>query len=149
MFINKIKSEYKIFENRKVIGVDLDDTITDIQNEMKKYAKIFDMENNGHGIVDSSKYLVGEMYGWNSEMRDKFFLTYRKEIVTKAKVRHGVVKNFKNWQKNGYKIIIITARNNKYYNDPYNDTYRWLKRHHVPFDELVVDAGNKKEICEK
>ena len=148
-FVNKIRKEYEIFANGKTIGIDLDDTITDIQDEMKKYAAVFDAENNGHGIINSDKYLVGEMYGWSSEMRDKFFITYRKEIVKNAKVRNGAVKNLKNWQKNGYKIVIITARNSKYYDNPYDDTYKWLKKHHIPFDELFINSGNKKDICKE
>lgn len=135
--------------NSKVIGIDLDDTITNIQSEMRKYAIIFDMENNGHGIIDSSKYLVGEMYGWNRELLDKFFLTYRSKIVQEAKVRKHVIMNIKKWQKIGYKIIIITARNKKYYDRPFDETYHWLKKHHVPFDDLIVDASDKKEVCIK
>ena len=147
--LTKIKREYKIFEQETIIGIDLDDTITDIQEEMKKKARIFDLENHGNGIVDVNKYLVGEMYNWNNEMKDQFFRTYRREIVNNAKIRKNVVKVFRNWQKLGYKIIIITARNKKYYDDPYLDTYKWLKKHHLPFDELIIGSNNKKEICEK
>lgn len=132
---------------KKIIGIDLDDTITDIQDEMKEYASVFDQENNGHGIVNPNKYLVGEMYNWSDEMKNKFFSTYRKNIIMHARVRQDVEKIFSKWQSLGYKIIIITARNSKYYDNPYLDTYKWLKEHNVPFDELIVESKNKKEIC--
>lgn len=147
--VSKIKHEYFIFQNNKVIGIDLDDTITNIQEEMKKYAAIFDKENNGKGIVDVNKYLVGEMYGWTDELKDKFFLTYRRKIIKEAKIRKNVSKIFHKWQGLGYKIVIITARNSRYYNNPYQDTYAYLVKHHVPFDELIVNVGLKKDICLK
>lgn len=147
--INKIKKEYFIFQNQNNIGIDLDDTITDIQDEMKKYASIFDKEINGKGIVDESKYLVGEMYQWSDLDKDKFFLTYRRKIIENAKLRKSVIKTLKKWQELGYKIYIITARSKKYYTDPYKDTYNFLKHHHVPFDKLIVDSTDKKDICFK
>lgn len=147
--INKIKKEYFIFQNDKVIGIDLDDTITDIQDDMKYYASIFDKENNGLGIVNKDKYLVGEMYNWNLEMKEKFFSTYRKIVIEKAKVRKNVSKIFHKWQDLGYKIVIITARNEKYYTNPYEYSYKWLKKHHIPFDLLVVNSSDKKKICQK
>jgi len=148
-FIQKIKKEYKVFKSGINIGIDLDDTITNIQSEMKKYAKIFDKENNGQGIINKDKYLVGEMYGWNSELLGNFFSTYRKIVINHAKIRSDVIKIFNKWQKLGYKIIIITARSNKYYSDPYMDTYNWLKDNGIPFDQIIVESIDKKAICSK
>ena len=147
---NKILNDKKDSQKtNKIIGIDLDDTITDIQSEMQYYAAIFDKENNGNGIVDKNKYLVGEMYNWNNDLKDKFFLTYRKKVISDAKVRSDVKSIFHKWQKLGYKIIIITARNSKYYDNPYMDTYDWLIKHEVPFDKLCVETIKKKDICKK
>ena len=114
---------------------------------MLKYAELFDRENHGRGILDHHKYLVGEMYGWDSKMRDKFFHTYRRVIIQNAKIRRHTKVILNKWRKLGYKVIIITARNSKYYSNPYQETYEWLKNHHVNFDELIVDSTDKKEIC--
>ena len=149
LFVSKIKNEYQVFEKGINIGIDLDDTITNIQSEMKKYAKIFDKENNGQGIINKDKYLVGEMYGWNDEIRDKFFNTYRKKVICNAKIRNDVIRIFSKWHQLGYKIIIITARNSKYYLNPYMETYNWLKENNIPFDQLVVESSDKKSICSR
>lgn len=114
---------------------------------MLKEAFKFDLEINGQGIVDNSKYLIGEKFNWNEELKNKFFLNYRFKVIDKAKLRKNVIKVFKKLQNDGYKIIIITARSEKYYKDPYNYTYNWLKKYHVPFDKLIVNSLNKKEIC--
>ena len=148
-FVDKIKNEYRVFENQKIIGVDLDDTITDIQDEMKKYGNIFDKENNGQGIIYPEKYFVGEMYNWNKELKDKFFRTYRHQVVENAKLRKDVIKYFNKWKNMGYKIFVITSRNSKYYTNPYEETFAWLKKHGVPFDELYVESFSKKDLCQK
>ena len=34
--------------------------------------------------------------------------------------------------------MIITARSNRYYKDPYNMTISWLKKEKIPYDKLIT-----------
>lgn len=145
--IKKIKHEYLIFEQDIKIGIDLDDTITFIKDQMDEQAKKFDESINGHGIIDKSKYLVGEQYGWSNELKEKFFKTYRLDIVENAKIRSDVIEVLKKLIDYGYQIIIITARNSKYYIDPYLYTKNWLDVNGIPYTKLIVNAESKKEVC--
>ena len=147
--IKKIESEYNIFKNEIIIGIDLDDTITDIRDEMLKEALKFDKKINGKGIIDHTKYFVGEKYNWTIEQKEEFFNKHRRKIVENAKVRDYAIESLKRLSNLGYKIIIITARNKKYYKDPYNETKKWLDEHNIVYHKLIVDVESKKNICLK
>lgn len=145
--IEKIKEEYRIFEKGVVVGIDLDDTITDMKDLMQEEARKFDKSINGKGMVDKTKYLVGEQYGWSDDLKDKFFKSYRINAIEKAKVREGANEVLTKMIQLGYQILIITARSSKYYQNPYEYTKKWLDKHHVPYTKLIVDVKSKKEIC--
>lgn len=129
------------------IGIDLDDTITNIKLDMEKAAQSFDKEINGRGIIDNSKYLMGEKYGWNKDDLDSFFRNYRFKIIDKAKIRDDVIYYLNKLIKLGYEIIIITARSSKYYENPYEYTKNWLDLNKIPYHKIIVNAKSKKEIC--
>jgi len=145
--INKIKMEYGIMVNSKTIGIDLDDTITDLYHPMHNEAKKFDLLINGKGIINQEAYLVGEKYGWSEEEKDLFFANHRINAINKAKVRKDAVKVLQKLRDYGYKIVIITARNSKYYNNPYEYTKKWLQKHHIPYDKLIVNSSDKLRVC--
>ncbi len=147
--IKKIENEYRIFENSIVVGIDLDDTITDMKKLMQDEALKFDKSINGKGIIDNTKYLVGEQYDWNEEEKDRFFKEYRVHAIENAKVREDVNQVLKKMLKLGYKIIIITARSSKYYENPYEYTKNWLNKHKIPYTKLIVNATSKKDVCKK
>lgn len=131
------------------IGIDLDDTITDIKNEMLKMAIIYDKTLRGTGIIDNSSYLVGKKFDWTDEERDIFLKEYRLKIIENAMIREDAIETLKKLKEKSHEIIIITARNNKYYHDPYKFTYDWLIKNNVPFDKLITNATNKGLICKE
>lgn len=135
--------------NTKIIGLDLDDTITYLKDEMEKEASIFDKSINGNGIIDDSKYLVGEKYGWEKSDLDKFFRLHRIKVINNATIRDDVIIYLNKLMELGYEIIIITARNSNYYKNPYEYTKNWLDKNNIPYTKLIVNAKSKKEICER
>ena len=147
--IEKIKSEYEIFVSGKIIGIDLDDTITDIYDDMLIKAKEFDKKIGGTGIIKEDEYFMGEKFGWSKETKEKFFKEERLHVVDNAKIRKNARKVFKKCIDEGYLVIIITARKAKYYNNPYEYTYNWLRKHKIPFSKLIVESLKKDEVCLK
>ena len=49
------------------IGIDLDDTITDIQDDMLKLAIKYDNTLRGNGIVNKDKLFIAEKFDWSKE----------------------------------------------------------------------------------
>lgn len=147
--IDKIKEEYEIFITPKVIGIDLDDTLTILQKYMKKEAKKFDKIIHGKGIINNKLYLVGDMYGWSEENKKEFFKYYRINAIEKARIRSNVKSVLDIFFKKGYKIIIITARNDLYYKNAYEYTKNWLDKNNLKYSKLITNVKDKKEICKK
>ena len=99
------------------IGIDIDDTLTDVKNELIK---------------------AGENYA----------RSLGKDIK--------VDKNFEDKNNNGNKwqemfqfneIIIITARDSEFHDDPYKYSKDWLDKNNIYYDKLVVNARNKEDAC--
>lgn len=137
-----------------IIGVDIDDTLTDIRDEVGaaalKYAQslnkdidetkvVWDKNNNGSSFK--------ERYNFNYDELLYFFGNIQENITKKAKPREDVVDVIKKLREDGHKIYIITARDSEFHNDPYELSKTWLNKNNIGYDKLIVDARDKAKIC--
>ena len=136
------------------IGIDIDDTLTDVKKELleagRKYAeslgkeikvdKTFeDKSNNGNEWQEKFGFTYDEL---------KYFLKDIQEGITnKAKPRENVVEVINKLKNDGNEIIIITARDSEFHDDPYQYSKDWLDKNKICFDKLVVNARDKKIAC--
>lgn len=138
------------------IGIDIDDTLTDIRDELKEAALEYAKEL-GKNVNLSSKYVEDknngnayqEKYGFSYEELKYFLKNIQEEIVKKAKPRQDVVEVIKNLRKDEHKIYIITARDNEFHDDPYALSKNWLDKNNIQYDKLIVNAREKAKICIK
>lgn len=137
------------------IGIDIDDTLTDIRDELKEaaleYARklgkdvkldleyVEDKDNNGNAYQ--------EKYGFTYEELKYFLKNIQEEITKKAKPREDVVEVIKDLRKEGHEIYIITARDNEFHDDPYVLSKNWLDKNNIEYDKLIVNARQKAQIC--
>lgn len=139
-----------------IIGIDIDDTLTDIRDEVGaealKYAKslnkeieekkvVWDKNNNGSSFK--------ERYNLNYDELLYFFGNIQEKITKKAKPREDVVEVLKNLRKDGHKIYIVTARDSEFHNDPYGLSKTWLDKNNIEYDKLIVDARDKAKVCKE
>lgn len=137
-----------------IIGVDIDDTLTDIRDEVGaaalKYAQslnkdidetkvVWDKNNNGSSFK--------ERYNFNYDELLYFFGNIQENITKKAKPREDVVDVIKKLREDGHKIYIITARDSEFHNNPYELSKTWLNKNNIEYDKLIVDARDKVKIC--
>ncbi len=137
-----------------IIGVDIDDTLTDIRDEVGaaalKYAQslnkdidetkvVWDKNNNGSSFK--------ERYNFNYDELLYFFGNIQENIIKKAKPREDVVDVIKKLREDGHKIYIITARDSEFHNNPYELSKTWLNKNNIEYDKLIVDARDKAKIC--
>lgn len=136
------------------IGIDIDDTLTDVKNELIKagenYARSLekdikvdknfeDKNNNGNKWQEMFQFDYDEL---------KYFLKDIQESITnKAKPRENVVEVINKLKNDGNKIIIITARDSEFHDDPYKYSKDWLDKNNIYYDKLVVNARNKEDTC--
>ena len=133
------------------IGIDIDDTLTNVKDELikagEKYARSLgknikinknfeDKNNNGNKWQ--------EMFQFNYEELKYFLKDIQESITNKAKPRENVVEVINKLKNDKNEIIIITARDSEFHDDPYKYSKDWLDKNNIYFDKLVVNARNKK-----
>ena len=136
------------------IGIDIDDTLTDVKDELieagENYARSLgkdikvdknfeDKNNNGNKWQ--------EMFQFNYEELKYFLKEIQESITNKAKPRENVVEVINKLKNDGNEIIIITARDSEFHDDPYKYSKDWLDKNNIYYDKLVVNARNKEDAC--
>ena len=136
------------------IGIDIDDTLTDVKDELieagENYARSLgkdikvdknfeDKNNNGNKWQ--------EMFQFNYEELKYFLKDIQESITNKAKPRENVVEIINKLKNDGNEIIIITARDSEFHDDPYKYSKDWLDKNNIYYDKLVVNARNKEDAC--
>lgn len=135
-----------------VLGIDIDDTISDTFEKIISYAQEFtiDVLNKEPKIVNlncSNHFYVEFLHGWNDEETKKFFEIYYERIIKEVVPKTLSVKYLKKLYEEGNRIVLITARNNPDFCDGEKITKDWIKQNDIPCDKLILNAYNKAEIC--
>lgn len=139
------------------IGIDIDDTLTDIRTQLNEavyqYAKQL-----GKTIKDSQEKIqyhkndgnqYKEKFDFSYEELKYFLKNIQEEITSKAKPRENVKEIIDQLRKDGHEIYIITARDNEFHEDPYELSKNWLEKNQINYDKLIVNAREKATICEQ
>lgn len=137
------------------IGIDIDNTITEVQEELNKAAYDYaiklgknienadnpleDIKNNGDTYKKKFQFSYDEL---------KYFLkNIQEEITNKAKPRDNAVEVINRLKQDGHKIFIITARDNEFHDDPYLLSKNWLDKNNIEYDHIIVNAREKGIVC--
>ena len=129
------------------IGIDIDDTMTFIKDDLLEAAINYDKSLGNSGKFLNDNYYVGKRFEWNKEEYSYFMGEVRKQVVNNAKLRPGLIEVLTKLKEMGHEIIIITARSNRYYKDSHNMTIDWLRKEQIPYDKLILPSVNKKKDC--
>ena len=140
-----------------IIGIDIDNTITEVQEQLNNAAFEYaiklgkniknsenpfeDIKNNGDTYKKKFKFSYNEL---------KYFLkNIQEEIINKAKPRDKAIETINRLRIEGHKIIIITARDSEFHDDPYLLSKNWLDKNNIEYDKLIVNAREKAPICKE
>ena len=139
------------------IGIDIDNTITDIGDQLNEaaynYAKQLGKEINEE---DKNKKLEDDKNDGNIYKRKynftyeelKYFLgNIQEEITNNAKPRPNAVETIRKLQQEGHEIYIITARDKEFHEDPYMQSKVWLDKNNIQYDKLIVNVRKKAPVC--
>lgn len=143
-----------------VIGLDIDDTITDTLSVMLAYAEKFTLEDLGREIdiktITSDMldpYYVQTLHSWNREEELKFFKKYFKNMIQETMPFFFAKDIIKKLRAEGHKIVLITARCDEITDEGMLDvtevTKAWLDKYEIEYDKLIIDAQNKGEVAEE
>ncbi len=113
-----------------ILGIDIDDTITYTRKTILKYRKIAYPKLNDTDLLSNREY-------------KKFLRKYMKDMRKEYAIREGVKEAWQYFKDNNFKIIIITARSNKYYRKSIKDTIAFLKEHNIFYDKIYFKQYKK------
>ena len=139
------------------IGIDIDDTLTDIRDKLnlaaEKYANELGKENKNEEdkyVEDNNNGNVYQIkYGFTYEELKYFLSVIHEGITKKEEPRKNFVEIIRKLHNEGHKIYIITARDSEFHEDPYKLSKDWLDKNNIYYDELIVNARNKLEVCQR
>ncbi len=138
-------------DNKKniTIGIDLDDTISSSNEMFIKYAKLYNKEKKINFKIDETQWDLDKSFGWNDNNYNEFCKQYLRTLLNEAEIKYNAAEKINKLKNEGYKIIIITSRNEKELNDMYSFTEKWLKNHNINYDKLIINSLQKEEECLK
>lgn len=140
------------------IGIDIDNTLTDIEKELFEAANKYTKSINPSfeymktvkydGFTNIADFYI-DIFGWKEKQVENFFRNERIKVVDSAVPRKGVVKVLKELKSKGYKIYIVTARTDKYDDMPYERAKKWLDKNEIVYDKLIIGATDKVKVCQE
>lgn len=138
------------------IGIDIDNTLTDIERDMFKAAYEYTKRKNKNfvmpefvkydGITNMAQF-YSRIFNWDDNDILQFFREDRIKVVDNAKARENAAEVIKKLKEDGDNIYVITARTDKFDDRPYERAKEWLDKNNIQYDKLVVGANDKAEIC--
>lgn len=140
------------------IGIDIDNTLTDINETLFEAANKYTKEINKdfvekeiikyEGNINLSEF-YSKIFGWNKENVEYFFRNQRLEVVDNAKPRENCLEVIKKLKEEKNNIYIVTARTKRFDDMPYERSKMWLDKNGIVYDRIVVGAVDKADICKK
>lgn len=137
------------------IGIDIDNTITEVQEELNHAAYEYaiklgkNIENAENPFEDTKNN--GDTYKKKFQFSDEelknFLKNIQEKITNNAKPRENAVETINRLKQNGHKIIIITARDSEFHDNPDLLSQDWLNKNNIKYDKLIVNAREKGIVC--
>jgi len=129
------------------IGIDIDDTINNLSLVLVEYAKEYNRRAKIEHEIQIHEWDFDKAFGWNEENIKEFLENDFHEVYTNAEPKENAVSVIRKLKEEGNKIIIITARSDKEVRNAHYYSEEWLKKHDIPYDELVSDSQDKAQKC--
>ena len=128
------------------IGIDIDDTITDSYDIITStFCHVYNV--NKYDIINNklSYEALKKIFPFYFDFTKKAFM----EIIPHARLKNHVCEVINELHNLGYTIEFVTARNNTEYDNPYQISLNYLKKHNIYFDHLYVGVQDKGIFCKE
>ena len=131
-----------------IIGIDIDDTITDTYEVMVNYAQQYTIDVlNREPILRegncNTHFYTQYLHGWKDGEDIEFLKEYYEKIINEVKPKTLAVEYLKKLHDEGHKIILITARWETEEANIEKLTQEWVESNNIPYDKLIINAENK------
>jgi len=135
-----------------IIGIDIDDTLTDIKDKINISAYQYALKSNKNvSLYNEEIYSYDDLYKKHYKLTDEemyFFISnIHEQITNEVLPRQGAREIIEKLKSDGHTICIITSRSFKYHTDPYMLSKNWLDKNNIKYDKLIVNAVDKVKVC--
>lgn len=129
-----------------VLGIDIDDVITDTSAALMAHAKIHETDFCRKGeILDHLPQLMrGEIH---SPEAKGYLERHMAEVMAGALIKDGAKPTLKRLKAKGHRLVYITARGEQKFPGSKEKTMDFLKKEQLPWDEIVFDSFDKLNDC--
>lgn len=135
------------------IGIDIDNVISNFNDELLKEYLKHDKELRNTGIINEDVFIRYGMFDWTEKEESEFYKNNIERIAKKLQPLNRATETIKKLKEDGNEIIIISGRNNGEYNNPYKLTEEWLAKYNIVYNKLILtNAYNKEEkanVCKE
>lgn len=138
------------------IGIDIDDTLTDINEELENAALEYatklgkSQTKDISNLVDKNDGNIYQAkYGFTYDELKYFLKDIQESITGKAVPRENAKETISKLRKAGNEVYIVTARDFEFHDDPYTLSKEWLDKNDIEYDKLIVNARDKAQICKE
>ena len=133
-----------------VIGIDIDNVISNFDDVLLKEFIKEDINKRNTGIINNEGYIT-DMFDWSKEEINDFW----KKNIERISKELDLVENAKYYidklSKEGHRIILISGRGKEDYQKPYELTTNWLEEKNITYDKLFLTdnyySDKKAIIC--
>ena len=135
-----------------VIGIDIDNVISNFDDVLLKEFIKEDINKRNTGIINNEGYIT-DMFDWSKEEINDFW----KKNIERISKELDLVENAKYYidklSKEGHRIILISGRGKEDYQKPYELTTNWLEEKNITYDKLFLTdnyySDKKAIICQE
>ena len=137
---------YMIWRDTMILGIDIDDVVTESSLSMVAHAKIHETEICQKG--DILDHLPDVMRGEFPTPEVKIYLNkFMADIMDAAVVKENAVEVLCRLKEKGHKLIYITARGENKFPGSTEVTENLLKDKNLPCDGMVYNSYDKLQDC--
>ena len=131
------------------IGIDVDDTITNSYDIIfNLIGKIYNKDSDKLKADGVTYYDVMNDEA-NYPNYDQFMIDNFDKMMPNVTLKANAREVINKLHEEGHQIIIISARDDKEYSNPYMTTYLYLVKHDILFDKIFVNIKDKGPLCKE
>lgn len=140
-----------------VIGIDIDDTLTNTSELLLTYAQKYDYEvlkrkcsldeNKVYSIINGGKLEYG--MNWTTNEANDFKESFHSQVLENAPIKPFAKEIIDKLIEEGNQIIFVTARNNE--GDRICDSYQisknLLDKNNIKYHKIITECSDKLFVC--
>ena len=133
-----------------IIGLDIDNVISDFDGGMQPLFLKEDKNKRNTGVIDANLHYMKGMFDWSDEEVEEFLATVCEDCAKRLRIRRGAREYINKLIQDGHEIVLITYRKEPNFLNGEKTTKDWLKAKRINYHKLVLSASpNKTEECRK